>query len=221
MVVGDSVGESFSRGLQRWASETGGAIVQNDSREWCSLGRYLPRDAFGPQNSSAGCDDWGTSWAQDIRTFDPDLVFVMFSIWEVVPRKLVGAVNYTRPGDPALDAWQLSEYQKAADVLSASGARVDWFSIACEGPTPSRRGEPLWYVNRRTLPALARSRASVRLIDLDSFLCGGPRVRTALGGVPDIRPDYAHYSVPGALALARWVMPIVLGKTPPPPYAPN
>ena len=47
----------------------------------------------------------------------------MYTVWEVIPRRLPGATGLTRPGDPALDAWQLSEYQKAADVLSACGAR--------------------------------------------------------------------------------------------------
>ena len=220
-MVGDSVGLSFGPGLELWAHQTGDAVVLDDARAWCSLGRYLPRNVYGPQNSTAGCDDWGTRWANDVRTFDPDLVFVMFTIWEVVPRKLPGASTYARPGDPALDAWQLSEYQDAADVLSARGATVDWFSIACEGPTPIKRGEPLWWVNRRTLPALARSRPAVRLIDIDQELCGGPHVLTDLEGVPDIRPDFAHYSVTGALALSRWVMPIVLGRKPAPTYAPN
>ena len=221
LVVGDSVGESFARGLTQWGQQTGNATVLDESREWCSLGRYLPRNAFGPQNSAAGCDDWGTRWAAAVRTFDPDVVFVMFSIWEVIPRKLPGAADYSRPGDPALDAWQLSEYRKAADVLSARGARVVWFSIACEGGTTIKRGEPLWYVNRRTIPALARSRSLVRLIDLDGFLCNGKHELTDLGGVHDIRPDHAHYSPAGALALARWVMPIVFGSARPPPYASN
>ena len=221
MVVGDSVGESFARGLTQWAQQTGKARVVDESREWCSLGRSLPRNVFGPQNASAGCDDWGTRWANRVRTFDPDVVFVMFSIWEVIPRKLPGASDFSRPGNPALDAWQLSEYQHAADVLSARGARVVWFSIACEGGTTIKHGESLWYVNRRTIPALARSRPAVRLIDLDGFLCNGTHELTDLGGVHDIRPDHAHYSAAGALAMARWLMPIVLGSTRPPPYARN
>jgi hypothetical protein len=221
LVVGDSVGESLARGLKQWAQQTGKAVVVDESREWCSLGRYLPRNVFGPQNASAGCDDWGARWANRVRTFDPDVVFVMFSIWEVIPRKLPGASDFSRPGNPALDAWQLSEYQRAADVLSARGARVVWFSIACEGGTKIKRGESLWYVNRRTTPALARSRPAVRLVDLDGFLCRRPRELTDLGGVHNIRPDHAHYSTAGALAMARWLMPIVLGSTRPPPYARN
>src|SRR5204863_2174240 len=103
----------------------------------------------------------------------------------------------------------------------ARGARAVWFSIACGGGMGPRRGGSRWYVNRRTIPALARSRSSVRLIDLDGFLCNGTHARTDLGGVHDIRPDHAHYSPAGALALARWVMPIVFGRTRPPPYASN
>jgi hypothetical protein len=219
MVVGDSVGITLANGLQTWANESGGAEVRNDARAWCSLGRYLPRNVFGPQNSTAGCDDWGTRWAEDVRAFDPDVVFVMYTVWEVIPRRLPGASDFTRPGDPALDAWQLSEYRQAADVLSARGARVVFFSIACENNVPIGRGEPFWYVNRGTLPLLAASRPSVRLIDLDALLCGGGRMRDDLGGVADIRPDHAHYSDAGALALARWLMPIILGRVPAPPYA--
>ena len=151
--------------------------------KWCGLGRFLPRNVFGPQNASAGCDDWATRWANDVTSFDPDVVVVMFTIWEVMPRLLPGAADYTRPGDPALDAWQLSEYRTAADVLSARGANVLWTSIACEGNTTIKRGEPLWQVNRRTVPALARSRPSVQLVDLDRLFCAGRRVRNELGGV--------------------------------------
>jgi SGNH domain-containing protein len=221
LVVGDSVGGSFARGLVRWAQQTGKATVLDESRQWCSLGRFLPAKAFGPRQAEAGCDDWGTRWAAAVRTFDPDVAFVMYSIWEVMPRLLPGATDFARPGTPAIDAWQLSEYQRATDVLSARGARVVWFSIACEGGTTIKRGEPLWYVNRRTIPALARSHPSVRLIDLDGFLCNRPHELTDLGGVQNIRPDHAHYSEAGAVAMAGWVMPIVLGETRPPPYASN
>ena len=221
MVVGDSVGVSFSVGLQQWAQETGKAVVFDASRAWCSLGRFLPRDVYGPQNASPGCDDWGTRWADNVRTFDPDVVLVMFSIWEVVPRVLRGTTRDAQPGNPGYDAWELSEYRTAADVLSARGARVVWFSIACESGTRIKRGDGFWYVNRRTVPALARSRPQVRLLDLDAFLCNGPHPVTDLGGVHDIRPDGSHYSPAGALAVARWVMPIVLGDRRPPPYAKN
>src|SRR5262249_27983987 len=139
--------------------------------------------------------------------------------WEESPRQLPGQTTWLQPGAPALDAWQLSEYRAAADVLSARGAPVVWFTIPCE-QEPIEPGTPLWVVNRRTLPQLAASRPSVHLIDLDHAICARGAT-DAFGGVPDARYDGAHFSLAGALAVSRWVMPIVLGRAPSPPVVAN
>ena len=65
---------------------------------------------------------WARAGRTQIRSFDPDVVFVYFSIWEVSPRLLPESGDWLQPGDPQLDTWQLSEYQAAADVLSARRA---------------------------------------------------------------------------------------------------
>jgi hypothetical protein len=55
----------------------------------------------------------------------------------------------------------------------------------------------------------------VHVVDLDHELC----VRGATdsyAGVADARYDGAHFSPAGALAVAKWVMPIVLGRKPNP-----
>jgi hypothetical protein len=139
---------------------------------------------------------------------------VLFSIWEVAFRQLPDH-TWQQPGDKALDAWQLSEYQAAADVLSARGAGVVWLTIPCEHELIAR-GSALWHVNRRTIPALAASRPSVHVVDLDHELCkDGPT--HAYAGLPDARPDGAHFSDAGAEAVSDWLMPIVLGDAPNPP----
>ncbi len=215
LVVGDSVGVTFGRGLELWAAESGAAVVRNEAVPWCSLGRDLPRaQPFGAQDPGAGCENWDEEWAQIIDEFDPDVVFVMYTVWEVSPRKLPGEDDYSVPGDRELDAWQLSEYQAATDVLAARGAPVNWFTIPCsEAPIVS--GEPLWHVNRRLLPKLAATRDAARVIDLDAELCPGGRMPAEYAGVVDFRPDRAHFSDDGALAVARWVMQTVQGTTPP------
>ena len=53
------------------------------------------------------------------------------------------------------------------------------------------------------------------MIDLDHELCAGG-VTNSFGGVPQARPDGAHYSDAGGLAVSNWVMPIVLGQQPNP-----
>jgi hypothetical protein len=214
LVVGDSVGVTFARGMKIWAREHN-AQVLDASHMWCPLGRKLPMShGIGVQLPGEGCDDWGTRWADDIEQFDPDVVFVDFSIWEIAPRQLPGSTDLVQPGNPRLDAWQLSEYQAAADVLSKRGAPVVWFTIPCENES-ILHGSPLWYVNRRTIPALAASRRAVHVVDLDHELCArGPSHDFA--GVRNARPDGAHFSDTGALAVSEWVMPIVLGNAPNP-----
>lgn len=215
LVVGDSVGVTFARGLELWAGQRGNVRVLDEAHYWCALGRNaLISQGLGVSMPSTGCVDWGTRWAAAIRTFDPDVTIVLFSIWEIAFRRLPGRSDWLRPGAPALDDWQLSEYQAAADVLSARGAPVVWFTIPCEN-TPIRPGDPLWFVNRHTIPRLAASRPAVHVVDLDHELCARGASH-AFAGVPDARPDGAHFSEAGALAVAKWVMPIVLGTAPNP-----
>ena len=217
LVVGDSVGVTFARGLKIWAAHHD-AQVLDASREWCALGRGLPiSHGMGIQTPGTGCDGWAPRWANDVAHFDPDVVLVYFTIWEAAPRQLPDRADPQQPGTALLDTWQLSEYQTAADVLSARGAAVDWFTVPCENE-PIVAGSPLWVVNRQTIPALAASRAAVHVIDLDHELCArGPSRDYA--GVRDARPDGAHLSDAGALAVANWVMPIVRGETENPPTA--
>jgi hypothetical protein len=215
LVVGDSVGVTFANGLKLWANEYGNARVLDASHMWCALGRGLPiSHGIAIQNPGRGCDDWGSRWADDVAWFDPDVVFVNFTIWEMAPRQLPGHTDLLQPGAPALDTWQLSEYRAAAGVLSARGAQILWFTIPCENE-PIRRGSPFWVVNRRTIPKLAASRPAVHVVDLDHELCvRGPSHEFA--GVAQAGFDGAHFSPAGALAVANWVMPIVLGRAPNP-----
>jgi peptidoglycan/LPS O-acetylase OafA/YrhL len=216
LVVGDSVGQTFGRGLELWALQTQRAIVENDAVPMCALGRTLEVELplGGMLTPSDGCAGWDEQWPQTIASFDPDVVIVQYAVWEVESRKLPDG-RLARPGDPELDRWQLSEYQTAADILSAQGAPVVWVTSACEGD-PIRPGEPFWSLDYGTIPALARSRDAVHVFDLNHLLCTDRGANPDFGGVTGIRPDGAHFTDAGALAIAQWLMPIVLGDAPAP-----
>ena len=213
-VVGDSVGQTYGRGLELWGRQTGGAIVLNTATPTCSLGRHLlrqmPLGDVRPQ--PAICGDWDTVWPKTIASFDPDVVVVLYSIWENEARKMPSG-RFARPGDPEHDRWQLSEYQAAADILSARGAPVLWLNIACQ-QTPIKSGQGFWYLDHDTIPKLAASRPAVRVVDMNALLCPNGPPNPDFGGVKDVRPDGAHFSDAGALAVADWMMPIVLGEKP-------
>ena len=216
LVVGDSVGQTLGRGLELWAYETGRAQVENDAIQFCSLGRVLPRQLPLGQvvDPSEACAGWAQRWPKTIATFDPDVVVVLYSIWETEARKLPSG-DFERPGNAALDRWQLSEYQAAADVLSARGAPVLWLDIACEDAAVKPR-DPFWAIDYKTIPALAASRPAVHEVDMNHLICPGGPPNPDFGGVTNVRPDGAHYTDAGALAVAKWLMPIVLGEQPAP-----
>ena len=214
MLVGSSVASTFAPGLKQWAAQHGNVQVLDKARFWCSLGRGLTIGQGLVTAVPTSCSDWETRWSEAIRSFDPDVVLVFFSMWEVSPRQLPDGDKWLQPGAEPLDTWQLSEYQTAADVLSARGAAVDWLTIPCENE-PTAVGSPLWHVNRRTIPELAASRSAVHIVDLDHEMCR-TGVSRDYAGVHDARPDGAHFSPAGAFAVAKWLMAVVLGEIPNP-----
>lgn len=217
LVVGDSVGQTLGRGFELWAGETGAATVRNDATAWCSLGRHLPiRAVLGATiDPSETCAGWDTRWPQTIASFDPDVVVVLYTIWEIQARQLPGG-RWANPGDPELDRWQLSEYQAAADILSARGAPVLWLNTAC-GESEIGPDDLFWKLDYQTIPKLAAARPAVHVVDMNHLICPNGPPNLDFGGVTNFRPDFGHFSDAGALAVVRWLMPIVLAEKPAPP----
>jgi hypothetical protein len=153
-----------------------------------------------------------------VQSYDPDVVVVAFTIWEGVPRKIPN-LGWREPGDPLLDEWQLKEYQAAADTLAAKGAHVVWLNIPCGRDHAIERDSTLWHINRDTIPKLAKSRKTVHAFDLEGQLCRNGEFVDDYAGITNARPDGLHFSDAGAVAVANWAMPKVLGLEPPPSYA--
>jgi peptidoglycan/LPS O-acetylase OafA/YrhL len=214
MVVGDSVGLTLGRGFELYARQHAGFTVDNLGHTYCPLGRTLAIKQGYVENTDVQACNWTTRWSNEVASFDPDVVVMLFTIWETSPRMLDG--QWRAPGDPMLDKWQLSEYQAAADALSARGAPVVILTPPCEPNFKVQPGSPLWRIDDRLLPRVAHTRASVHLVDLGSQLCPHGTPLTDYAGVHNARPDGAHYSDAGALAVADWTMPIVLGQAPAP-----
>jgi peptidoglycan/LPS O-acetylase OafA/YrhL len=214
LVVGDSVGQTLGRGLELWGNETGRAQVFNDAHYYCSLGRFAPRSyGTGEEQQFEVCDAWGERWPKMISSFDPDVVVLLFTFWEMVGRDPPGVGGYVAPGDPVHDDWQLGEYVIAADTLSANGAKLVWLTMPCWQTDQAEHRETIDHMKEHQLGRLAERRAdAVRVVDLDAEVCPGGEFRMDYAGVEMARPDGAHFSDDGARAVANWLMGKILAR---------
>jgi peptidoglycan/LPS O-acetylase OafA/YrhL len=219
LVVGDSVGLTLGRGIELWGIGTRRAQVWNDAHLYCAVGRNAPILEFGGTATPARvCNDWGQRWPAEIRSFDPDVTIVLYTVWETIQRKPPGAQGWELPGNPQYDSWQLSEYERAVDVLSARGGTVVWLTAPCvsiTGPLAqtvrTSMNQAFDYLNDHQFAALAKARPkTVRLVDLHAELCPDGKFHESYGSVANAEPDGAHFSDPGAEAVANWLMNRIL-----------
>ena len=95
-------GQTLGRGLELWGDDTGARNRGERRDPMCSLGRDLPRRAparHGRPTAAACCRTGRDRWPQTIDTFDPDVVVVLYSVWEAEARKLPSG-RFAQPGDP-------------------------------------------------------------------------------------------------------------------------
>ena len=221
LVVGDSSARSLAWGFERWAVEEDAAVVWTTATDGCGLadqGDYRPFDGNeGPVPDRCTLVDEG--WPEQVRSFDPDVVLVLSTIWDLSDRRPPGSDEFHEPGDEPFDEYLLSEYRDAVDVLSAGGARIVWLQGPCSkgiGPFAALDGKSsldparVRHLNEELLPRLAEDRPQVRLVDVHELLCPGGEYQDEVAGIEGIRPDGIHFSTEGALWLSRQIGPQVL-----------
>jgi peptidoglycan/LPS O-acetylase OafA/YrhL len=223
LVVGDSVGQTLGRGIERWAARTGAAVVGNAALGWCAIGRggVIQLLNTGPVNQR-GCVDWPARWR--IERFRPDVVVVLSTLWEVAPRRQPEWDRVHRFGDPEYDRWLRSEYLGATAYLSSGGARVVWLTAPCASPAPSIAR--FWSDETGGLAAIARlnrlisslpaavAPARLQVVDLFSRVCPAGDFTPRLGDVEHARPDGLHFSDAGAEWVAEWLGPQLVDDAP-------
>jgi SGNH domain-containing protein len=219
MIVGDSVGQTVGRGIERWAARTGAAVVRNAALGWCAIGRGGVIHLFDTGTlDQRGCVDFPDRW--DIANFRPDLTVVLSTLWEIAPRSQPQWDGVRRFGEPDYDRWEQSEYLAAARYLVSQGGRVIWLTAPCAAPAPSRvrfwssdAGEltALKRLNRliSSLPA-AVAPARLRVVDLFARVCPNGHFTARLDDVENARPDGLHFSDDGADRVAEWLCPDLL-----------
>jgi hypothetical protein len=209
MLVGGSIAFGIGNGLLRWASETEQVSVLNDAVKGCGIARG-GRLVNSLKREADLCDRWPERWAPRLDGFDPDVVVVLVSGWDTTDRRFPRwGTRAHGIGDPIYDAWLISEYETALDLLTSRGARVVWLTAPCLAARD--RGQGVWDPVRpvRFNRILARLSADheddLELIDFNEKLCPDGQFTNQLAGMERIRPDGAHLSYEAADWAARWL----------------
>lgn len=204
MVVGDSQGRSLGYGLERWADANDAAWVWNVGSLGCGIADE--GFTFGSGSETAvrdECVGLVDEWRSQVLEFEPDIVVVFSSLWDLSDRRLDDWDARLGIGDPDFDAYLAAEYEDALAAFAATGAEVVWLQPPCvEFDNPSLTPDRLDRLNRELLPALADGDDAVRLFDMDEVLCPDGRPITANDVADPIRGDGIHFSVDGALWFA-------------------
>jgi hypothetical protein len=124
LVVGDSSARTVGYGLERWARQDGSAVVWSAGTEGCGIadeGSTL--DSSGRDSPvTAQCKQVTDVWREQVASFDPDVVVVLSTRFDLQPRRLDGWAGPRAPGDPEFDRYLLAEYEQAVDVLTCCRA---------------------------------------------------------------------------------------------------
>ena len=118
---------------------------------------------------------------------------------------------------------------KSATKSHSGGAEAALARLEQEVRGRTQRTQELWEKAKRFVPdGFSRARffwpnplyvdhgEGAHIVDVDHLLCPHGPPNPDFGGVHDVRPDGSHFSDAGALEVARWLMPIVLGEQPAP-----
>ena len=123
LVVGDSLSLTVGFWLTPYASQYG-VVIRGRPLDGCGLATALPFDEHGTvtDGTLAPCTQWPTIWKSDIEQVHPQVVALVIGWWETMDRMYQGTWQHL--GDPAFDAYEMSQLQKAVSVLGSQGSHV-------------------------------------------------------------------------------------------------
>ncbi len=173
-----------------------------------------PRGGGGP---FPNCATWPTWWADDVGQLHPQVVGLVIGFWEVVDRWFRG--RWQHLGDPAFDAYEPAQLERAVTVLGSTGAKVALFTAPYfhtgEQPdgTPWPQDDPARVdrLNAIIGTVAARFPEEVRVLPLHAVLDPGGRFTWTIGGRVVRQQDGVHTTVAAGPLLARRLLPGLAG----------
>jgi hypothetical protein len=221
LIVGDSLSLTVAVGLARYAQQYG-VDLGGRSHTGCGVAVALPVSVHGVVGTPfPGCPQWPTWWAQDVKQLHPQVVGLVLGWWETADRMYQG--RWQHLGDPAFDAYETAQLEKAVTILSSQGARVALFTAPYFHSGDQPNGEP-WdedsparvnRLNQILETVAARHPGVVSVIPLHQYLDPHGQFTWSIDGNVIRQPDGIHTTLATGAYLAPLVLPMLaeLGRT--------
>ena len=220
LVVGDSLALTVAVGMAPYARSYG-IDLGGRSHTGCGVAVALPLADHGVVGDPFGnCPTWPTWWADDVRDLHPQVVGVVTGFWEVVDRWYQG--RWQHLGDPAFDAYETAQLERAVAILSSGGARVALFTAPYfrtgeqpdGSPWPQDATARVDRLNQLIAGVAARHPRTVSVVPLHAFLDPGGHFTWTIGGKVVRQGDGVHTTVAGGAYLAPRVLPLLAALGP-------
>ena len=215
LVVGDSLALTVAVGMAPFARSYG-IDLGGRSHTGCGVAIALPLADHGAVGDPFGnCPTWPTWWADDVRELHPQVVGVVTGFWEVVDRWYQG--RWQHLGDPAFDAYETAQLERAVTILSSGGAKVALFTAPYFRTGEQPDGQP-WpqdatarvdRLNQLMAQVAARHPGTVTVVPLHAFLDPGGHFTWTIGGQVVRQGDGVHTTLAGGAYLAPRILPLL------------
>ena len=214
LVVGDSLSLTVGFWLTPYASQYG-VVLRGRPLDGCGLATALPFDEHGTvtDGTLAPCTQWPTIWKSDIEQVHPQVVALVIGWWETMDRMYQGTWQHL--GDPAFDAYEMSQLQKAVSVLGSQGAHVVLMTSPFYDTGEQLNGRP-WdedspvrvdILNRMIESVAALHPGVVSVVPLNKYLDSHGHYTSKINGKTMRFADGVHTTQAAGTLLAPKVLP--------------
>ena len=215
LIVGDSLALTVTVGMARYAAGYG-LDLGGRSHTGCGVATALPLLDHGVVGDPFGnCTTWPTWWSDDVAQLHPQVIGLVTGFWEVVDRQYQG--RWQHLGDPAFDAYETAQLERAVAILSSVGAKVALFTSPYFRTGEQPNGAP-WpqddparvdRFNRLVDQVAAHHPGVVSVVPLNRFLDPSGHFTWTLDGQVARQGDGVHTTLAGGSYLAPRVLPLL------------
>ena len=211
------IGDSLSLTVGFWLTpyeQQFGLDIRGRPEPGCGLTTAVPFNLHGTSSyPPAVCANGPSLWQKDIDQMHPEVVAVVLGWFETMDRMYQG--RWQHLGDPAFDAYERAQMEKAVSIFSSRGAKVAFMTAPYFDTGEQPDGQP-WdedsparvnLLNRMIESVAAERPGVVTVVPLNRYLDPDGHYTTTIDGTV-VRPgDGIHTTAAAGTYLAPRILP--------------